>query len=492
MTKQGEIEFNAPLSLLCSEDPAFFIDSYCKVHDPLSGGWLPFRLWQCQRDVLSVLMSPKPEERQVVILKARQLGQTWLCLGWLLHLALFKPHSTALLFSRRDDEAMDLLSRMTNMHNRLPTELMDGNKRAKSSAHKWEMANGSKVIAFPTGTGDSYTASAVLLDEADLMPDLNKQLQSVKPTTDAGGKLVLLSRSDKSKPESPFKNVYREAARSQGESGWHPIFLPWHARPGRDAAWYERIKRESVARVGSIDEVYEQYPATAEEALAANVLDKRLPPQWLAKAFDERWPLAIESLKPNGLVPAPTEPGVKVFVPPEVGARYVIGADPAQGNPTSDDSALCVYNADTGEQVAAAANKWEPATFGAVIDKLGQWYGADLMIERNNHGHAVLLWLSDNSKLYLMLGHDGQKGWNTTSRGKDLVYDAIAERLRVTFQDEPEGRITIHDRKTYDQLCSIEGASRSAPEGMHDDAAIAAAIGAAAIAYMPRGVLGCQ
>jgi hypothetical protein len=33
-------------------------------------------------------------------------------------------------------------------------------------------------------------------------------------------------------------------------------------------------------------------------------------------------------------------------------------------------------------------------------DALGQWYNrAALMVERNNHGHAVLLWLQANSTL---------------------------------------------------------------------------------------------
>jgi hypothetical protein len=36
--------------------------------------------------------------------------------------------------------------------------------------HEWEWSNGSRCLAFPTSGGDSYTASLVVIDEADLGP----------------------------------------------------------------------------------------------------------------------------------------------------------------------------------------------------------------------------------------------------------------------------------------------------------------------------------
>src|SRR5262245_41323271 len=162
--------------LKCRDGPAYFIDTYCQVYDATSSAWLPFRLWPDQRPVLAEISSPAPAWLLFVILKARQLGLTWLCIAWLMWLCLFRPNSTVLLFSRRDDEAMDLLTRMTGMHGRLPEWLRD--KSLKANAHEWKLSNGSRALAFPTGVGDSYTATAVLLDEADLMPDLDKQLRA--------------------------------------------------------------------------------------------------------------------------------------------------------------------------------------------------------------------------------------------------------------------------------------------------------------------------
>jgi hypothetical protein len=74
-----------------------------------------------------------------------------------------------------------------------------------------------------------------------------------------------------------------------------------------------------------------------------------------------------------------------------------------------------------------------------------------VLVERNNHGHAVLLWLEDNSRLWRLEGHDGNEGWLTT-KGKALLYDAAADAFR-------EGETLLHSFATFTQLASIEGAT---------------------------------
>jgi hypothetical protein len=105
------------------------------------------------------------------------------------------------------------------------------------------------------------------------------------------------------------------------------------------------------------------------------------------------------------------------------------------------------------------------------------------MVERNNHGHAVLLWLKDNSRLTILPGHDGNPGWLSNSRGKVLLYDGAADAFR-------DGETVIHSFASRVQLGSIGGASLRAPEGQHDDRAdsYALALVAAGIRHMP-GVL---
>src|SRR5207249_2790712 len=164
-----------------------------------------------------------------------------------------------------------------------------------------------------------------------------------RPTIDGAGQMVLVSRPDKGKPESEFKQIYRAA--KAGTVSWVPMFLPWYVDPNRDAAWYETHRKDCLHATGSLDSLYEQYPATDAEALAPRSLDKRINPEWLLQCYLEKAPAPRPYGNPDH---SPPIPGLVVYKPPEPGHRYVIGADPAQGNPTSDDSALEVLDLATG------------------------------------------------------------------------------------------------------------------------------------------------
>jgi hypothetical protein len=437
----------------CYSSPAYFLDTYCQIYDATSREWVPFRLWAAQFQIIKSLAS----NRLLVMLKARQLGLTWLVLGFALWLILFYPAATVLLFSRRDDESVDLLkTRLRGMYDRLPDWLKSKSFKVDND-HEWELSNGSRVLAFPTTAGDSYTATLAIVDEADLVPDLGRLMNSVKPTIDGGGRMVLLSRADKSKPQSTFKKIY--SAAKQHLTEWVALFLPWSARPDRDQAWYEVQKADILHRTGSLDDLHEQYPATDIEALAPKTLDKRFAPQWLLQCYRE---MSAFAELPAG---APSIPGLQVYLLPEPNHFYVVGADPAEGNPTSDDSSLTVLEQDSGEEVATLAGKFQPSTLAAHIDRIGKWYNnAAAMVERNNHGHAVILWLRDNSQLWRLPGHDQHEGWLSSSKGKALLYDAAGDFLR-------EGQTVIHSFATYSQLASIEGSTLRAPEGEADDRA---------------------
>ncbi len=281
--------------LTCALDFPYWCNRWAQVYDaaPASaggaGGWLPFRLWPAQRTVAATLQ----QRRLVVMLKARQLGVSWLVTAYGLWLMLFHPAATVLLFSKRDTEAVHLLSfRLRGMHTRLP-RWMQAKELVVDNVHELRLSNGSAALAFPTTGGRSYTGTLAVVDEADYVcgggGDLEDVLDAVKPTIDAGGRLVLVSTVDKSAPGSAFKRIY-EAAKA-GENGavgngYAPVFLPWTARPDRTAAWYEGVKRDIWARSGSYDSLYAEYPATDVEALAPLSTDARFAAAWCSAADD--------------------------------------------------------------------------------------------------------------------------------------------------------------------------------------------------------------
>jgi len=486
--QQAGAALDRALWLACSASPAFFLDRYGTIYDPQARGWVRFRLWPAQVRALEQLAA----HRLAVVLKARQLGMSWLTVGFGLWQMMFRPAATVLLFSQRDDEAVHLLTfRLRGMYDRLPS-LFRARAVVRDNAHELLLSNGSVARAFPTTGGRSYTASLAIVDEADHTSDLDGLLNAVKPTIDAGGRLVLLSTVDKSRPESPLKRIYRAAV--AGENDYASIFLPWHAHPGRTSAWYAEQERDIRARTGGLDDLYQEYPATDLEALAPRAVDKFFPAEWMSRIADFGFRIAdweasegsddVDQVDPvfnqqsKIRNPQLSIPGLTVHVPPQPGHTYVIGADPAEGNPQSDESAAVVLDYANGEQVATLGLRCDPEMFAVHLDRLATVYdntpyGAEIMVERNNHGHAVILALRYIGAS-LLRGLDGEIGWATTGASKHLMFDQAAKDIR-------EGGLRLHDETTYWQLLSIDGATLAAPPGQHDDRAMACVLALAAL-----------
>ena len=121
--------------------------------------------------------------------------------------------------------------------------------------------------------------------------------------------------------------------------------------------------------------------------------------------------------------------------------------------------------------------KIEPSTFAAYLDQVGRWYnGADVLPERNNHGHLLIRELQRLGNLRVLDGYDGKPGWLSNVKGKPLLYGLLADAVR-------DGACTIRGSETAAQLASIEASTLNAPEGLMDDRADAFALAVAALAW---------
>jgi hypothetical protein len=173
--------------------------------------------------------------------------------------------------------------------------------------------------------------------------------------------------------------------------------------------------------------------------------------------------------------------GLAIWRLPQPGETFVIGADPAEGNPQSDNSAASVVDL-AGEQVAAWAGRVEPAAFGSQIAAVSAFFnGAPALVERNNHGHAVLLWLREFSAVSCLPGLDKKAGWATTGSSKPMAYDNAADVFRAAGS-------VIRDPDTLEELGNVTTAL-CAPGGLHDDRATAHVLALAALRFCSVGPL---
>jgi hypothetical protein len=451
-TNNPEIE-----TVRCWSSPLYFILHYCQIYDNETKQWIEFELWRQQIDALFLFH----ENQKVIALKARQLGMSWLALAYALWQMIFQPIATVLIFSKDETSAIYLLGdeRLRGMYRRLPDFLKPG--ESLDNAKTWMLANGSTARAFAKTGGDSYSATLAIIDEADVVPNLNAMMRAIAPTVDTGGKLFLISRADKSKPGSEFKKIYLAA--KAGLNDYVHIFLPWWVRPERTREWYEKQKRDIETKTGSLDDLYEQYPATEEEALRPAEKHKRIPLKWLMQCYVEQTPIDFEDIPYNTKNPVPLIDGLRIFKLPEQNHIYASAADCAEGLPHSDDSVSQFVDVRTGEQVAVLSGKFTPEDHAAYTARIAMFYNhAKICPENNTYGYAFILWLKENRYGNLLIkGHDGKDGWSSNTVGKVLMYDAVTQGAK-------DQTYTIHDSKTKDQLLAIEVSTLRAPEGEGD------------------------
>lgn len=290
-------------------DPVAFINEAVWIEDrdkvgpgvePESGQGIAtrFKLWPDQETALRDLI----ENRLNVVLKARQIGFTWLALGLALHGLVFSSGFSCVALSQREDpDVKELARRMKFMLDHLPDWLaapkFDKERREKAvmgnklagmappvlwedsvlscTIHhhaKVENKKTKEVVWVPThpskfqsmtsapGSGRSFTANLIILDEWALQQHAREIWDSAFPTVNrpTGGKVIGLSTFQ---PATFFEEVWKDAVK--GLNGFKPIFLSVWSDPRRTAEWYESTKK-AMPRT-----FYREYPQTPEEAMSA-------------------------------------------------------------------------------------------------------------------------------------------------------------------------------------------------------------------------------
>lgn len=327
-----------------------------------------FRLWPAQVALLWTLLT----NRLVLILKARQLGITWICCWYALWLCLFHPGKVVLLFSRRQDEANEMLRRVRVLYERLP-EWMRAAAPAllKQNTEEMVWANESRIQSLPAspGSGRSFTASLAIMDEAAFMQWASELYTAMKPTIDGGGQLIILSTANGR--ANLFFDLCDRARR--GVSSFAFRFLPWHVRPGRDAAWYAATEAEAIDSAL----MRQEYPATPDEAFEATEVDAFLPSIALWDACEESLPpldahtpciLALDGAESNDTF-ASLIVSAHPSDPARLAVRYVRPYVPIPGVPLDFD-AIEQDIRDLCRRYAVQQLAYDPFLLGQLIRRL--------------------------------------------------------------------------------------------------------------------------
>lgn len=429
---------------------------YAKINDP-DKGVIPFEDWPHLVEILDFIALHK----ELVILKARQLGVSWLLAGYALWKATFFISSRVLMLSQGETEAADLLNKSRFIHSQLPDFLRLSTGRDQSSLVTFPTQH-SEIRALPSTerAGHGYNASLVVRDELEHHPCAELNFAAVGPSIDAGGQMIDLSTVNKMKQDTHFKTRYIRA--KNGDNGAIPMFLPWDRRPGRTADWFEIIKKKY-----SSWQVEQEYPCTEQEALSTLQSVQHLEND----ALDDIHARQIQPLDKHDLYGK--HKTVKIYKLPVSAGRYMAVCDPSDGK--EDPHAIIVVDAMTMEEVASSHGKVTADRCAVIYDDLVRFYNnAFNVYELNARAGGMFStklkdletpnqcdFLKTDKKL------DYKKtGWWTGDNLKEWFYDLLEEAVRDRAI-QPHSPEAIKEMRN---LVLLEGESMpEVPKGGHDD-----------------------
>lgn len=461
-----------------------WLQRWARIEVP--GGAGAFEMWPCHLEAIEAL----EKERYIIVLKARQIGMSWLFgAAYPLWLAMFHPSTLCLLFSQREEEAAELVRKCRFIWSRLPVWMRPDLEKDNSLELVFKGIE-SRIIAFsgsPTA-GSGYTARYAFADEHAKQTYAEQQFAAIRPTIDMGGQFV--SNSTAFGTGNFFHQLWQAAQR--GENGFHSIFFPYNVRPGRDPEWWASMRDSWPNEV----QFFQEYPRDADEAFQSSV-QRPINAAYLRIGASKIEPILMTDntdLQPiMRLKPRRGELGFRLYQEPKPGKNYVIGADVSEGFVDGDAQAAIVLDRSNGEEVAALHGRWPIHEYAEHLDHLAQAYNALVGIERNNHGHAMIVRVqalmaermrTANRPRYTLyhekpilnaLGSEvrpQRPGWPVNARTKPMMLS----ELEAAFKDAD---VLVASSLILNELKSLvidDKGAIGAEKPYHDDLAMALAI----------------
>lgn len=189
-----------------------------------------YKRWRHLLRVARVLQ----QRRSIVVLKARQLGITWLVAAYILWRCTFEDYTVATVISKDQKAASDVIRKIATIYRHLPPWAKQVTTRVTTPANGVsiiEWANGSRVESMaPTeNAGRGITASIVFVDEAAFHPFAVANYEAYMGAIGTHGQLVMVSTSNG--PTGLFATLYKDAKAKAND--YLPVFIPWWSRPDR-------------------------------------------------------------------------------------------------------------------------------------------------------------------------------------------------------------------------------------------------------------------
>ena len=497
--------------IACCADRA----SFCGLLDILT------KEGQRRKLVLNATQRRSLRERtlRTVVLKSRQIGQTTLEQALDVHHFVTRPGSNCVVvcqsieghaprnsISRRFEVMIEGLERLgfeLEFEQRSETRWVLRHGAGPASVLQIIEAGASKASAQKKGRTDTITRLHMTETSVwEYAEETANALLECVPAPETGSEVV--SESTPFGAAGKFYEQCQEAL--TGRSGYDLQFFPWFESTdyvvalepdevvgpanAREAALTERcgIRPEQLkwyhrklAEKGSqelLDQEYPSDPDTCFLVSGRSFFDAARVGLMLASAAA---PIASQRIRETGFAEMKDGrnevPGVRVWHAPEPGDEYVVVADTSEGTGGSAGAAI-VYERRTGRHCATLwgqAKPWVLARWAVLLAR--KYNSALLVVERNNHGHAVLRAASAEMKYRnVFVDRDKKPGWLNGPMTRSPALDAFEAAVREGHFRTDDNYL-LREMRTF--VVVVKGASERAQhsKGARDDLVLTAAIG---------------
>lgn len=474
----------------CLYDPKFFIESLVEITDK-------------DRHVIPFIFNPAQEvyiqnrTNKDIILKPRQLGFSTVIMALFLHDTMFVPNTTSVIIAHTTEAAATLFDRVKFMFYSIPEVFRPHVKYSNRKELTFDKINSTFFIgsAEAKDFGRGKTIQNLHCSEAAAPAWNDDFLVGLLESVPKSGTVVLESTA---RGEGNLFHRFYMAAK-EGKNDFRGHYFRWYEHKeyfeplleGEELSLNEdelhlvekvglrldqiKWRRGKIAVLGN--QFIQEYPEEDDE----DAFLKSGSP-----VFDSAW-LARRNKELPEQFPAEVWLGGDLFIYKiaEGGHKYVIGADCSEGDINSDFSSGVVLKVFPPpiEQVALLHGRWTPDMYSEKLWRLGNAYNkAMIVVERNNHGHAVLLNLLNGivrqGKVKyppypnVFYGMDKKAGWLTSTVSKPQMIQELDKALRAE-------EIIVNSKVFIDEARKFvfhTGNKMSAASGSHDDTVMAMAI----------------
>jgi hypothetical protein len=419
-----------------------------------------------------------------IVLKARQMGiTTWVAAR--LFMKTITTQGTLTVQVAQTREAAEGIFRMVQRFwEQLPTEAREGPlRRGRATIGHMsfpELDSEFRILsAGDEGAGRGLSIQNLHLSEVSRWPgDAHETLAGLRAALSPVGEMVI-----ESTPSGAYGCFYGEWNRAS-TNGTVQHFFPWWMEEAYVASSVTDFTPEERAlilahgltaqKIGYRRTLEASYQGLRSQEFAEDPVscfratgECCFEVEKIEQRMDEA-PDPIESRRGGALA---------IWFPPLPGKRYLVAADTAGGGVEGDFAVAQVIELESGLQCAELQQRLAPPDLAHAVAELAREYNhARLVVERNNHGLAVLAYLETSEHYTNIYGTEDAAGWLTTVANKPV----IIARLGVLLARSPQifaSRRLLEECRTF---VSMTNGRTGAASGAHDDCVMAMAIAQAA------------